>query len=220
LLTYGSYPGIVGADENDKKDLLKNIASNYLYKDIFSLDQIKKPLVFEMLVKKLAIDTGKQISLDEIASSLGTNKKTIERYIGLLEQAFIIKKLGAFSRNKANELKKSFKVYFYDIGLCNTIAERVNFDSLKNYIGLIFENFFIMERMKKNLNDGKYASLYFWRTYEKYEIDLIEESEGEINSFECKWSENGLTKSQHLFLKEYKNSKTYLVNRENYTDFL
>ncbi len=220
LLTLGSYPGIVGADDLDKEELLQNIATNYLYKDIFNLDQIKKPLVFENLVKKLALETGKQISLDETASALGTNKKTVERYISLLEQAFIIKRLYSFSRNNANELKKAFKIYFYDIGICNAIAGRSNFDQIHGSVGEIFENFFVMERIKYNHNNRKFINYYFWRNYAKNEIDLVEDGEGKLKTFECKWNEVNFTKSQHVFLKEYEKSETYLVNKNNFQEFL
>jgi uncharacterized protein len=220
ILVYGTYPGVITSDMSDRVDLLQNIASNYLYKDIFNLEQVKKPLVFEMLVKKLAIDVGKSISTQDLAVGLGTNKATVERYISLLERAFIVKRLYSFSRNKSNELKKSFKIYFYDMGICNAIAERVNMSAVEGNIGMIFENFCIIERQKKVSNEGGYASYYFWRTYDKYEVDMIEEREGVITALEFKWSENNFTKSQHKFIEEYEKSKIVLVNKENFREML
>ncbi len=220
MMLYGMYPSVVTADIVDKKDRLNNIAVNYLYKDIFSLEQIKKPIIFENLVKYLALNTGTMISTGEIASILGTNRATVERYVGLMEQAFIIKKLYSFSRNKSNELKKSYKVYFLDIGLRNAIVGNNQTSVSESEKGLLFENFFIIERIKFLKNQGIYSSQYFWRTYEKQEIDLIEEYDNILHLYECKYSKANFTKSLYDFAKEYTNAKPHLVNKENIQQFL
>lgn len=220
ILTFGMYPGIVEADQNDKLDRLQNITTNYLYKDIFNFEQIRKPVVFEKLVTTLAREVGSQVSTDRLAKILDTNKATIERYIALLEQAFIIKRLYSFSRNLTSEIKKSYKVYFLDLGLRNVLAQDVVSPDIRNDNGKIFENFFIIERLKFMHNNGHYPSHYFWRTYDKNEVDLIELNEGNINAFECKFSKENMTTSLHKFNSIYKDSKIYLVNIENFGDFL
>lgn len=220
LLTYGMYPGIISASQNDKLDRLQNITTNYLYKDIFNFEQIRKPVVFEKLAITLAREVGSQISTERLAKILDTNKNTIERYIALLEQAFIIKRLYSFSRNLTSEIKKSYKVYFLDIGLRNSLASDVISPSKRIDNGKIFENFFIIERLKFMQNNGHYPSHYFWRTYNKNEVDLVELDEGQINAFECKYKKENITTSLHKFNLIYKDSKIYLVNKENFKEFL
>ena len=220
MLTYGMYPGIVSANQNDKLDRLQNITTNYLYKDIFNFKQIRKPVVFEKLAITLAREVGSQVSTERLAKILDTNKTTIERYIALLEQAFIIKRLYSFSRNLTSEIKKSYKVYFLDIGLRNSLATDVIHPDKRIDNGRIFENFFIIERLKFKQNNGHYPSHYFWRTYDKNEVDLVELDEGEMNAFECKYKKESLTNSLHKFNLTYKESKIHLVNKENFKEFL
>jgi len=220
ILTFGMYPGIVSANQNDKLDRLQNITTNYLYKDVFNFEQIRKPVVFEKLAITLAREVGSQISTDRLAKILDTNKATVERYIALLEQAFIIKRLYSFSRNLSSEIKKSYKVYFLDIGLRNTLAQDVAPLELRNDNGKIFENFFIIERLKFMHNRGHYPSHYFWRTYDKSEIDLVELDQGNMVAFECKFSKENITSALHKFNKIYKESETHLVNKENFNKFL
>lgn len=218
LLTFGMYPGIVGANNKDKIDVLQNIATNYLYKDIFNFENIRKPIVFEKLVKTLARETGTQISTERLAKILDTNKNTVERYIALLEQVFIIKRLYSFSRNLTKELKKAYKVYFLDLGLRNILADDLVSPTERIDNGHIFENFFIIERIKYNHNNGIHPSHYFWRTYDKDEIDLIELSSGKINAFECKYSKNEFNFKK--FKDSYPESETFIVNKNNLQDFL
>ena len=220
MLTYGMYPGIVSASPNDKLDRLQNITTNYLYKDIFNFEQIRKPVVFEKLAITLAREVGSQVSTERLAKILDTNKTTIERYIALLEQAFIIKRIYSFSRNLTSEIKKSYKVYFLDIGLRNSLASDVIYPDKRIDNGKIFENFFIIERLKFMQNNGRYPSHYFWRTYDKNEVDLVELDEGEMDAFECKYSRENTTKSLHKFNLIYKESKIHLVNKENLKEFL
>ena len=219
MLTYGMYPGIIHASENDKRDQLQNIATNYLYKDIFNFENIKKPLVFEKLLKTLAREIGTTVSTDRLAKILDTNKATIERYIALLEQAFIIKRLYSFSRNLTSELKKAYKVYFLDIGLRNVLADDVIGPSKRNNNGPLFENFFIIERMKYMNNLREYPSYYFWRTYDKHEVDLIEINNGELNALECKYTAENFTLSLHNFKKHYPESNLFLANKDNLRDY-
>lgn len=220
FFTFGMYPGIVAAENINKFDILYNITTNYLYKDIFNFENIRKPVVFEKLVKTLAREIGTQISTERLAKILDTNKATVERYIALLEQAFIVRRVYSFSRNLSSELKKSYKVYFFDIGLRNMLADDVVPPSKRNDNGPLFENFFIIERMKYMNNMGAYPSFYFWRTYDKYEVDLIELYEGGITAFECKFSKENTTSSLHLFKKTYDQSQVHLVNKENFEEFL
>lgn len=220
IFTYGMYPGIASANQNDKLDRLQNITTNYLYKDIFNFEQIRKPVIFEKLAITLAREVGSQVSTERLAKILDTNKNTVERYITLLEQAFIIKRIYSFSRNLSSEIKKAYKVYFLDIGLRNSLASDVISPLKREDNGKIFENFFIIERMKFMFNKGQYPSHYFWRTYAKDEVDLVELNQGIINAFECKYSKNNKTSSLYKFNEIYKESKTHLVNKENFKDFL
>jgi predicted AAA+ superfamily ATPase len=220
FLTYGLYPGVVAEEVHNKLENLRNIATNYLYKDVFNFENIRKPVVFEKLVKTLARETGSQVSTERLAKVLDTNKATVERYIALLEQAFVIKRLYSFSRNLTKELKKAYKVYFLDIGLRNILADDVIHPDKRPDNGKVFENFFIIERMKQMQNQGIYPTYYFWRTYDKQEVDLIELVDGNINAFECKYKKENLTNSLFEFQKNYKESEIYLVNKENLLETL
>ena len=154
-----------------------------------------------------------------MAVKLGVSKLTIEKYVDILEQCFIVFKLNSFSRNLRNELSKAVKVYFYDLGIRNALINNFNPLNLRGDEGVIWENFCIAERLKHNHYNNVYANMYFWRTYDQKEIDYIEEREGKLFAYEFKWSEEKGKKPKQ-FLEEYKNSEFETINRKNYPKFL
>ena len=219
-LIYGSYPDIVNhADE--AKELLMNIAGSYLYKDILALEDVRRPALLEKLLVALALQVGNEVSYNEIAQTVGSDSKTVEKYIDLLEKCYIVFRLGAFNRNLRTELKKSKKVYFYDNGIRNAVIQNFAPLSMRNDVGALWENFFISERIKANEYEGRYAKSYFWRTTQQQEIDYIEEADGLFTVFEMKWNpRKKTTPFPAAFLKAYSVKQEAVVTPENYLEWL
>jgi len=219
-LRYGNYPEIVETqDEEEKKRLLIELKNNYLFKDILSFEKIKGTDILYSLLQALALQIGQEISLNELASLIGIDKKTVQRYLQIFEKAFITFRLRAFSRNIRKEIGKRHKIYFYDLGLRNSLINNFNPPFLRRDIGSLWENYIIAERIKKNSYQRNYANIYFWRTYDQQEIDLIEEKEGKIAAYEIKWRKKKV-KVPVSFLKTYKNSQFSVINKNNYLNFI
>ena len=219
-LVYGSYPDIINhADE--AKELLMNIADSYLYKDVLALEDIRKPALLEKLLVALALQVGSEVSYNEIAQTIGTDSKTVEKYIDLLEKCFIVFRLSAFNRNVRTELKKSKKVYFYDNGIRNAVIQNFSPLALRGDTGALWENFIISERIKSNQYAGHYAKSYFWRTTRQQEIDYIEEADGEFTLFEMKWNPKKVkTGFPDSFLQNYPIKKAVVLTPENYLEYV
>lgn len=222
ILRFGLYPSVYSAKTEEKaKDELAEIADNYLYKDVLSFEGLRKSGVVSKLLELLALQIGSEVSIRELATALGINHLTVERYINILEQAFIIKVLRSFSRNLRKEVTKSFKVYFYDLGIRNHLINNLNPLSLRNDVGALWENFCIIERLKHDTYRKRRASYYFWRTYDGQEIDLIEDEGGKLSAFEFKWNKK-VIKEPHAFKMAYPDSGFEVVNKESVwnSDFL
>ena len=219
-LIYGSYPDIVNhADE--AKELLMNIAGSYLYKDILALEDVRRPALLEKLLVALALQVGSEISYNEIAQTVGSDSKTVEKYIDLLEKCYIVFRLGAFNRNLRTELKKSKKIYFYDNGIRDAVSQNFAPLSMRNDVGALWENFFISERIKSNEYEGRYAKSYFWRTTQQQEIDYIEEADGQFTAFEMKWNpRKKTTPFPAVCLKTYPVAQEAVVTPDNYLEWL
>jgi len=218
-LIYGSYPDII-MQQKDAKELLLNLAGSYLYKDILSMEDVRKPVLLDKLLVALALQTGSEVSYNELAKTVQADSKTVEKYIELLERCYVVFRLHAFSRNLRNELKKSRKIYFYDTGIRNAILQNFAPLNLRQDIGALWENFFIAERIKRNHYNRHYARIYFWRTIQQQEIDFIEESDGQITAFEIKWNENKKVKFPASFISTYAIKDTFVVTPNNYLDYL
>ncbi len=224
-LIYGYYPEIV-SKKGEEKELLKLLVNSYLYKDILSIEKIKKPEILEKLVKALALQIGSEVSYNEIAQLVNSDPQTIEKYIYLLEKSFVIFRLQAFSRNLRNEIKKGKKIYFYDNGIRNAIIGNFNFLSNRDDKGALFENFLISERLKYLSYNNIDFDRYFWRTKQQQEIDYLEECLDNneqtkiLNAYEFKFSKKAKTNFSKTFINNYKVSKTILVNESNFESFL
>lgn len=218
-LLYGYYPEIV-TKPGEEKELLKLLAESYLYKDLLILEQIKKPLLLEKLLKALALQVGSEINYHELAQTIGTDNKTVDRYVDLLEKAFVVFRLPALNRNVRNEIKKGKKVYFYDCGIRNAIINNFKPLSTRTDVGALWENFVIAERMKFLSYRGKNAKQYFWRTTQQQEIDLIEEIEDDMTAYEIKWNPKIRVRFSQTFTEHYPAAKTASISFENIEDFL
>lgn len=219
-LIYGSYPDIINNKE-DAKELLHNLANSYLYKDLLSLESVRRPALLGKLLTALALQVTSEVSYNELAQTVGTDNKTVEKYIDLLEKCYIIFKLSGFSRNLRTELKRAKKFYFYDNGIRNAILQNFAPLSLRQDAGALWENFFISERIKANQYAGRYAHSYFWRTSKQQEIDYIEECDGQFSVFEMKWNpKRANTKFPDSFLSTYDVKEKAIVTPSNWMEWL
>ena len=219
-LVYGSYPDVV-CGAGDPKELLMNLAGSYLYQDLLSLEGVRKPVLLEKLLVALALQVGSEVSYNELAQAVGTDSKTVEKYIDLLEKCYIVFRLTALSRNVRTELKKSRKIYFYDNGIRNALIHNLNPMAIHQDTGALWENFFVSERMKYNHYTGRYVSAYFWRTTQQQEIDYVEEIDGQMTAFEMKWNPKKANAAiPSTFLQAYPIKETVVVTPENYLSYL
>lgn len=221
-LVFGSYPQVITAKTKEEKmRILEELVNSYIFKDILALQQIKGSKTLLDLLKLLAFQVGNEVSLNELSTNLAIDVKTVGRYLGLLEKAFVIFRLSAFSRNLRSEVRSKSKYFFFDNGIRNAVISQFNgFDS-RNDIGGLWENFLMIERMKKRSYKHIHGYSYFWRTYEQREIDLIEEREGKLFPYEFKWS----TKNEILPPKDWMNSypqseKFSVITPHNYLEFI
>ncbi|MVT07219.1 ATP-binding protein [Chitinophaga tropicalis] len=218
-MVYGYYPEIV-TKQGEEHELLKLLANSYLYKDLLMLDQIKKPLLLEKLLKALALQVGSEIKYEEIGQTIGSDSKTVDKYIDLLEKTFVVFRLPAFNRNVRNEIKKGKKVYFYDCGIRNAIINNFKPVNSRTDVGALWENFVIAERIKTLRYQNTDTAHYFWRTTQQQEIDLIEETSDRLEAFEFKWSKTEKVRFPQTFTENYPNAGTKIVSPENIEEFI
>ncbi|MDR2971815.1 MAG: ATP-binding protein [Bacteroidales bacterium] len=218
-LVYGYYPEVV-MNAGNEREILKQLSDSYLYKDILMLDRVKKSEKLVKLLQALAYQIGSQASYTELGQLCGLDSKTVERYISLLEQCFVIFRLGSFSRNLRNELKFSRKIYFYDNGIRNALIADFSLAQTRQDIGNLWENFLVSERKKMNDYNGKWCNSWFWRTTEQKEIDYLEESDGKISAFEFKWSERTKHKTPKQFAAAYPDAALKIITPDNIEEFL
>ena len=218
-LVYGFYPDVVNHQGNEK-EILKQLSDSYLYKDLLMMDQIKKPSALVKLLQALALQIGSQVSYHELAQKCGLDGKTVEKYMMLLEQSYIIFRLASFNRNQRNELKKSRKVYFFDNGIRNSLI--ANFEHIENRtdIGALWENYLVSERIKYLAYQQKWVNNWYWRTTEQQEIDYVEEENGQLSAFEFKWNPKTKGSVPISFRKTYPAATINWIHRENFETFL
>ena len=216
-LLYGFYPEVINR-QGKERETLKNLVNSYLYRDILAFSEIRKPEVLEKLLQALALQTGSQVNYNELAQLIGINKATIQKYIDILEKGYVVFKLNSFNRNIRNELKQSKKIYFYDNGVRNMVIGDFNSLDLRGDRGALWENFLISERRKQHLYKNTFAKMYFWRTKQQQEIDLVEERAGKIEGFEFKWSDKKVRFPEN-FRKIYQ-TEGQLIHRKNFREFI
>lgn len=218
-LVFGCYPEIITSPGNEVL-LLKNIAGSYLFKDILSFGDIKKPVVLEKLLKALALQIGSEVSYNELSQLIGADKETIERYIDLLEKAFIVFRLNALNRNVRNEIKKGKKIYFIDNGIRNAVIGNFLLWETRTDKGALWENYIVSERIKYLNYNGFYGNYYFWRTTQQQEIDFIEDQDGILNAYEFKLSNTKKNKLSSSFQNAYTVNQYHTISPSNLEDIL
>lgn len=218
-LVYGSFPEVIN-NVNDEQRTLIDLTDSYLYKDILEFDNIHKPDKLVNLLQAIAYQIGSEVSYTELSQLTGIDVKTVDKYLTILEQAYIIFRLRSFNRNMRNELKNSRKIYFYDNGIRNAVIRNFAPAEMRGDIGSLFENYFISERIKQKEYTDDYSLSWFWRTKSQQEIDYIEEKDGTIKAFEIKWNPNRKAKLPLSFKNAYQNVEFHVINRDNFYEFL
>lgn len=220
-LIWGSYPEIVTAPPSLRERLMGELVGSYLFRDLLELEGLRRADKLVDLLRLLAFQIGQEVSLAELATNLGINHQTVERYLDLLEKVFVIYRVGGFSRNLRKEITKNARYYFYDNGVRNSLIQNFNPLPLRNDVGQLWENFLMIERIKTHAYTGRSVNRYFWRTYDQKEIDLIEEQGGQLLGFEFKWGEGTLkAKTQETFLAAYPNAHLQTIGQHNFGEFL
>lgn len=219
-LRFGMYPDTLLMDNyEDKRAYLNEITQSYLYKDILALANIRYPEKLRQLLKLLAYQVGNLVSIHELAVSLQINRDTVINYIDLLEKGFVIFRLSGFSRNLRKEVTTMNKIFFYDLGVRNALLENFNTLQHRSDVGALWENFLLIERMKRKENRKLYANQYFWRTKNGSELDYVEEQDGFLNGFEFKWK-NKRGRKPTVWSETYENTTYTVINRENFMAFI
>jgi predicted AAA+ superfamily ATPase len=219
-LIFGLYPQVVLAQSRDEMIAqLESIKNGYLLKDILELDNLKDSIFVISLLRLLAFQIGNDISVNELANTLKVSRKTVDRYLELMQKCYILFSHYGFSNNPKKEISKSPRYYFWDNGIRNAVISNYNGINIRDDIGKLWENYCIAERRKINHYKGKTANYFFWRTYDRKEIDLIEESDGKLNCFEFKWSKKSVKKPRSFF-ETYDNAEFSVISQGNYLDFI
>jgi uncharacterized protein len=219
-LVFGKYPEVITSpNDREKVQYLVNLRNSYLLKDILELENIRNSAKLFDLLRMLAYQIGSEVSLSELSNQLGIAKQTVERYLDLLEKSFIIKKVQGFSRNLRKEITKTHRYYFWDNGVRNSIINNFTIVNNRDDIGVLWENYLFMERIKTQDYRQIYANNFFWRTYDRKEIDMVEEREGKLFGYEFKWGKKKM-KQPKLWLQTYENAEYQIINTENFLDFL
>lgn len=219
-LILGTYPELFTLSSiDDKKEYLRELVDSYLFRDIFEMEQIRNPKKIRDLLTLLAFQIGKEVSLSELANSLDLHTDTVYRYLDLMEKSFIIINIRGFSRNLRKEVTKTSRYYFYDNGIRNALINNFNPLDIRNDVGELWENYIIMERMKRQAYSQIASNNYFWRTYDQKEIDWVEERDGILYGYEVKWR-SAKAKPPKAWLDTYENARYQLVNKDNYLEFI
>ncbi|MBP6128268.1 AAA family ATPase [Flavobacterium sp.] len=220
-LIYGGYPEVTHYDSwEEKQTYLREIVNSYLLKDILVFDGIKNADKIYDLLRLIAFQVGKEVSLQELGNQLNISKNTVEKYLDLLSKVFIIFKIEGFSKNLRKEITKSSRWYFYDNGIRNTIINNFNTINNRTDIGDLWENYLASERFKKQKYKKIYKQNYFWRTYDQQELDWLETEAETMAGYEFKWNENRKTKIPGAFAKAYPEATFEVINKQNYLDFI
>lgn len=217
-LLYGMYPDVINNFGNEY-EILKNLVSSYLYKDILALAGIRKSNVLEKILQALALQVGSEVSYNEIAQLVGVDKNTVNNYIDLLEKSFVVFRLNSFSKNIRNEIKANKKIYFYDNGVRNMVIGNFNTLNLRQDKGALWENFLVSERMKLLSYSQSLAKPYFWRTTTQQEIDYVETNPDDVSAFEFKWTNSKKIKLPKSFIDAYQPS-FLVLDKDNFREFL
>ena len=220
-LLFGSYPELEQYENwDDKEDYIYEIINSYLLKDILIFEGIKHSDKIYDLLRLIAFQIGKEVSILELATQLQLSKNTVTNYLDLLSKVFILFKVEGFSRNLRKEITKSSRWYFYDNGIRNGLINNFKQLTNRNDVGELWENYLVSERIKKQNYHKIRCNNFFWRTYDQQELDWLEEKGDDLLAFEFKWNENRKSKIPAAFAKAYPEATFTVINKQNYLDFI
>jgi predicted AAA+ superfamily ATPase len=220
-LIWGGYPEIVTAPAHLRERLMGELVGSYLFRDLLELEGLRRADKLVDLLRLLAFQIGQEVSLSELATNLGINRQTVERYLDLLEKVFVIYRVGGFSRNLRKEVTKNARYYFFDNGVRNSLIQNFNPLALRDDVGQLWENFLMIERIKAHEYAGRMVNRYFWRTYDQKEFDLIEERQGQLHGFEFKWGAGKIkATTRKEFMAAYPDAHLQTIAQDNFVDFL
>ncbi|MCB1047449.1 MAG: ATP-binding protein [Calditrichaeota bacterium] len=220
-LVYGGYPEIVTApSEQQQRELLLELVNAYLFKDILQYDGLRRADKLARLLQLLAMQIGRQVSLEELGRQLGLGRNTVERYLDLLEQCFVVMRLGGFSRNLRKEISKTSRWYFVDNGVRNALIRNFNPPPLRDDVGALWENYLMLERMKRLEYERRFANRWFWRTHDRQEIDLVEEEGGQLSGWEFKWGKPGHERAPRAWQDAYPGAGYRVIHPQDYLEFI
>jgi uncharacterized protein len=217
-LVYGSYPEVCNNRE-DAEIFIKNLANQYLYKDVLAWKDIRKPDLLDRLLQLLAYQVTSEVSLNELATQLKIKTETVENYIDVLEKSFVIFRLKSYSTNERKEVSKMKKILFWDNGIRNALIDDFRPLEQRNDAGLLWENYMISERMKRNHYLQKNIKSFFWRSLQQQEVDYVETENKVIRGFEMKWNSHKKNYVTKAFTNLYPKAKTALVQPTNFAEF-
>ena len=219
-LIFGCYPELFQINDKQKQqEYLSELVDAYLFKDILDMEDVRNPKKIRDLLTLLAFQIGKEVSLTELGRSLNMHQNTVYRYLDLLEKSFVIINVRGFSRNLRKEVTKTSRYYFYDNGARNALINNFNSLSMRDDIGMLWENYLVMERIKKQSYSGLISNNYFWRTYDQKEIDWVEERGGKLFGYEFSWKDKK-AKPPADWLKYYPSAEYSPINKDNFLDFI
>lgn len=219
-LVYGNYPEVYLLKKyEDKAQYLNELVKSYLLKDILAFENVKNSDRMFKLLRLIAFQIGKEVSVQELAQQLQISRATVDKYLDLLEKVFVIYKIGGYAKNLRKEVVKNSKYYFFDNGIRNAIIANFNSIDLRDDVGLLWENYIISERIKYNYYNNNIVNYFYWRTYDHQEIDFLEEKGGALSAYEMKWK-SGKIKEPGAFSKAYPEAKYQIINSTNYLDFV
>lgn len=217
-LVYGFYPEVL-TNPDEKQEILHELMDSYLYKDILNYAGIRKPDILQKLVRALAFQVGQEVVHKEVGDLIGLDTKTVSRYIDILEQAFVLFRLPAFSKNLRNEIKKNSKIYFFDNGIRNSVIGALQPLAVRQDIGALWENFLVSERVKQLRYQQDRRQIYFWRTTQQQEVDYVEVINGSVFGYEFKWNPRRKIRFPKTFEKTY-NATVQGITRDNFREFV
>lgn len=219
---YGLYPELIGIENDiEKREYLTDIVDSYLLRDILIYDGLKHSQKLFDLLRLLAWQVGSEVSMDELSRNLSLSRNTVDRYLDLLQKVFVIFKIGGYSKNLRKEVTKSSKWYFQDTGIRNAVINDFRPFHLRSESerGALWENFIVSERMKRSLNHRLPTKFYFWRTYDQQEIDLLEETDGQLSAFEIK-AGRATPKIPKIFKEAYPDAAFHVINKDTFLPYI
>ena len=220
-LIFGGYPELSQYSEwKDKEAYLYQLMNDYLLKDILKVDGVRNSHKLYSLLRLIAFQIGREVSLEELGRQLGMSKNTVERYLDMLSKVFVVYRINGFNRNLRKEIVKNNRWYFYDNGVRNALIQNFNKLDLRADVGELWENYLAAERIKFQNYTQLHCTNYFWRTYDQQELDWVETEGDTIRSYEFKYNLNKSPKAPIGWKNAYPEASFEVIHSGNYLEWI